>query len=138
MRLLNRTGGDEQLVAWLGMVNHPGDLELHSTFEHGHQLVGLMREVLPLASRRIDPQLATEPALGPVGGDLVGVNHLTGKKGRSYILFGSVALPPGRNPNRLLYCCGGLAVLTTAPCCWLMTRTANWETAPMSSVFRLV
>ncbi len=37
-----------------------------------------------------------------------------------------------------LYCCGGLAVLTSEPWSSLMTRTANWETPPMSLVLRLV
>jgi hypothetical protein len=57
------------------MMNLPSDLELHPTFQHDHEFVRRMGEVLPPLSGRVDPEVATESPLRPIGGYLFSMGH---------------------------------------------------------------
>src|SRR5690348_9990829 len=54
-RRVDRTGGNQQFVSDLRMVNLAGNLELHLTFQHHDQLVRCVPEILPALTWRIGP-----------------------------------------------------------------------------------
>ena len=63
---MNRTCGDQNFFANLN-VNYPtGYLELHLTFHHDDQFVGLMSEAFPSLSGWVRPEVAAEPSLCPI------------------------------------------------------------------------
>jgi hypothetical protein len=46
------------------MMHVGSDFKLHLAFQHGHQLVRTMREILPPLDRRVSSQLAIESTSG--------------------------------------------------------------------------
>lgn len=72
---MNCAGRDEQLLARLRVMDFAFDRELHLAFQDDHHFIGGVREILPPLPWRIGPEIATEAAGRPVGGDLLAVGH---------------------------------------------------------------
>jgi len=71
---MNGTSRDQKLLSDHWVTDLPSDLEFHLAFQHDDQFVGCMREIFPSPSRRVDPEVATEPPLRPIGGNLFPVD----------------------------------------------------------------
>jgi len=71
---MNGTGRDQKLVSDRRVTDLPCDLELHLAFQDDDQFVGRMREILPSPPWRVDPEVATEPPLRPIGCNLFPVD----------------------------------------------------------------
>jgi hypothetical protein len=76
---MDGTSGDQKLFSDRRVTNLPGDLKFHLAFQDDDQFVGGMSEVLPSASWRVGPEVATEPSLRPIGSNpfTVDLDHLT-------------------------------------------------------------
>ncbi len=51
-------------------MNLPSDHKFHLAFQDDDQFVSCMREILSAPSKRVDPEVATEPPLCPIGCNL--------------------------------------------------------------------
>src|SRR5208283_1184754 len=68
---MNGTSRDQKLFSDRRVTDLPCDLELHLAFQDDDQFIGCMREILPSPPWRVDPEVATEPPLRPIGGNLL-------------------------------------------------------------------
>jgi len=63
---VTRAGGNERFFADAKRIFSPVHLELFLAFNQHHDFVGIVDEVVPNPSRRIDPQVARKSACGPL------------------------------------------------------------------------
>ena len=71
---MNGTSRDQKLVSDRRVVNLPSYLELHLALQDDDQFVGRMSEIFPSPSWWVDPEVATEPPLRPIGDNLFPVD----------------------------------------------------------------
>jgi len=74
VRRMDSASRDQNFFSDRGVTDLPSDLEFHLALQHDDQFVCRVREILPSPTWRVDPKIATEPSLRPIGGNFFPVD----------------------------------------------------------------